>query len=212
MSATPWKARPIKRKSCDPCVKAKRRCDLQTPSCSRCIKRQLKCDYVRRPDAASTKAKNQQQRQQSIRQTATPQSDRSFNQEGTLDSASKASSDTSSLHLMSNNAADSNFIDFDGSVTMGGHDDFQPFDFSYGIDPRFTAVAAPTPQRDFGGVVENLFWQPDDTMVEQQGRTPSIVPPAPPSPRTQGSQPPLAAATKHDEVWKSSKSCVCFKT
>lgn len=37
------------RRSCDACVKAKSRCDLQTPTCSRCVKRKVNCVFQNEP-------------------------------------------------------------------------------------------------------------------------------------------------------------------
>ncbi|KIW04824.1 uncharacterized protein PV09_04008 [Verruconis gallopava] len=36
---------PRKKKSCSHCVKAKRKCDLETPKCRRCAKQDLRCEY-----------------------------------------------------------------------------------------------------------------------------------------------------------------------
>ena len=38
-------APPPRRKSCNACVKAKRRCDLLTPQCSRCFQKNVDCVY-----------------------------------------------------------------------------------------------------------------------------------------------------------------------
>lgn len=51
---------PPRRKSCQACIKAKRRCDLGQPACIRCTQRLLECQYsspgsaVRRNTAANT--------------------------------------------------------------------------------------------------------------------------------------------------------------
>ncbi|KAI9738304.1 MAG: hypothetical protein M1834_008802 [Cirrosporium novae-zelandiae] len=41
---------PPRQKSCNACIQAKRRCDLQIPTCSRCTKRNLTCNYLYPPE------------------------------------------------------------------------------------------------------------------------------------------------------------------
>ncbi|KUI58581.1 Regulator of drug sensitivity 1 [Cytospora mali] len=40
---------PPRRKSCQACVKAKRRCDQRSPACLRCVQRKIMCQYPARP-------------------------------------------------------------------------------------------------------------------------------------------------------------------
>ncbi|KAK7744564.1 hypothetical protein SLS53_003450 [Cytospora paraplurivora] len=40
---------PPRRKSCQACVKAKRRCDQRSPACLRCAQRKIQCQYPARP-------------------------------------------------------------------------------------------------------------------------------------------------------------------
>ena len=46
---------PPRRKSCQACVKAKRRCDQRSPACLRCAQRKIRCQYPARP-SRSTRA------------------------------------------------------------------------------------------------------------------------------------------------------------
>lgn len=43
------RAAPTRQKSCNACVRGKRRCDKRTPRCSRCAAKSLDCVYQRRP-------------------------------------------------------------------------------------------------------------------------------------------------------------------
>lgn len=45
---------PSLRRSCDPCVSAKRRCDLKTPRCAPCMDRDITCSYINRPAGATS--------------------------------------------------------------------------------------------------------------------------------------------------------------
>lgn len=40
---------PSRQKSCNACVKAKRRCDKRAPTCSRCAEKQFQCVYLKMP-------------------------------------------------------------------------------------------------------------------------------------------------------------------
>lgn len=40
---------PPRRKSCQACVRAKRRCDQRSPACLRCAQRKIQCQYLARP-------------------------------------------------------------------------------------------------------------------------------------------------------------------
>lgn len=44
------------RRSCEGCVRAKRRCDLQSPRCGRCAGRSLPCSYANEPSTAAVAA------------------------------------------------------------------------------------------------------------------------------------------------------------
>ncbi|ROV98791.1 hypothetical protein VPNG_08430 [Cytospora leucostoma] len=45
---------PPRRKSCQACVKAKRRCDQRSPACLRCAQRKIQCQYPARPSRRPT--------------------------------------------------------------------------------------------------------------------------------------------------------------
>lgn len=54
---------PTLRRSCEACVRAKRRCGLGTPSCRRCLARRLPCLYVNIPVSATSTARDMRLRQ-----------------------------------------------------------------------------------------------------------------------------------------------------
>lgn len=57
---------PPRRKSCQACIKAKRRCDLGQPACLRCTQRLLECQYSTPGSAARRNTVANTQRQRSV--------------------------------------------------------------------------------------------------------------------------------------------------
>ncbi|GIJ99560.1 hypothetical protein Aspvir_001694 [Aspergillus viridinutans] len=50
----PWTSDKSRQKSCNACVRSKRRCDKRTPQCTRCAERGLPCFYHRNPAASGS--------------------------------------------------------------------------------------------------------------------------------------------------------------
>ncbi|KAL7944772.1 hypothetical protein V8C42DRAFT_80924 [Trichoderma barbatum] len=67
-----------RQKSCNACVRGKRRCDKRTPRCTRCATKGLDCVYQRQPPPISQQ--QQSQRQQQAQQQSQPQSQNPLHQ------------------------------------------------------------------------------------------------------------------------------------
>ncbi|KAL7958205.1 hypothetical protein V8C34DRAFT_283746 [Trichoderma compactum] len=63
-----------RQKSCNACVRGKRRCDKRTPRCTRCATKGLDCVYQRQPPPLAQQQQSQSQQSQQQQQQSQPQS------------------------------------------------------------------------------------------------------------------------------------------
>lgn len=76
---------PPRRKSCQACVKTKRRCDQRYPTCLRCSQRKIQCQYPPRPSRHFQAERAQSPLSTGVRTTAQPENQReSAGQDETL--------------------------------------------------------------------------------------------------------------------------------
>ncbi|KAF7546264.1 hypothetical protein G7Z17_g8568 [Cylindrodendrum hubeiense] len=83
----------IRRKSCDPCFRSRRKCDLAYPACRRCERNEKRCHYAYPPQLATTGVGRSNEARTALMQiTEKPSSSDSGISSGELEQTSNASS------------------------------------------------------------------------------------------------------------------------